>query len=953
LKGLVDLLYFVAVVGVSINGVVIEIVEVDADLVPVGCSLDVIVIVLLTESVFFAVPEILDMIVSVIVDLFIGLSDVERTHFFLVKMPSLYLERSLIIAFFIIFLLRNVNANNTATTVQLRKSVQFSYAGADLFLDLIRGNASQNEFVEILKVTTDSKNHEYPSIMLSPFFAYFPGYVGCLIFGVLFATLVPMVGIFFCCIRCCGRCGGRLAPMDRKADPYRRVCYTTTLALLVTIQLAAIVLCFINYQLFYESLTSKELSIGFAPQLELSSREFRYGITEVVNAAKNSSSVDLVAQKQRFDEVFDVGISDFQRDFVDNSSAAAVMKEKEALEQVVYRFATGSPDSNAMKDFIMLLEKTEAELPYIQKTISGILNTECTVDQLSACRELRFTTDNDLKVAYTLDEFQTKDVTAFLQILENAQDKVRELDEFNAPLLKMKENVKKAIQPILDDAWNDLSNSPKTREDLVKTLEAVADSMKSWLSQINEVFYNYTTSDKPLIEGGNEIILYSGFAFLCLPAFIILLFYLGLSFGVCGDRPHEEASFCNRGVGANFLLSGIVFTFLFSTLLMIVCTVIFLSAGLAQTEFCRYVTHRYPDGPAVLDDLLVSIRTFSTRNSTVDYVNVASARPFSTLLTRCANESLVDSLGDEVVGMMVPDNSINSFLESILKTFNEVDLISPLRKTAVDTLNKLTEVRDLQRYDFSQALQQTNERLTEILDFNAYITQLKNLKIENLKDPIASLQETVGLLSTRMDSGIRQLYADLHSIHGTYNQLAEELNSFSSELDRTVPTSIRTQIESMRPLFLKELRLAVIASWRDIPCTRLHSAATSVVNTGCHTLLDPPNGIWFGLGIFLVLCIPVLIFGVKSVNLYRKTEKYSPDYNQPDYISYHAFYMRPATSEGDTSSRKKRRPRKPKTSDRPHSKGDDGSGYGFSHRHGPASNSTYQTVSVYPYDAYE
>ncbi|KAM3177291.1 hypothetical protein ACTXT7_004806 [Hymenolepis weldensis] len=421
--------------------------------------------------------------------------------------------------------------------------------------------------------------------MLTPVFKHFPGYMGCLIFGVLFAMLVPMVGIFFCCIRCCGRCGGRLTPMDRKADPCRRVCYTITLALLITVQLAAIVLCFINYQLYYESLTSKDPSIGVIPQFQLSSREFQYGMTEVLNAAKNSSSVDLVAQKQRFDAVFDVGLSDFQRDFVGNSSAAAVMKEKETLQQerlhnatsahAVYRFAAGSRDSNSMKDFISLLEKVEMELPFIKTTISDILNTECTVNQLSACRELRFTTDNDLKVAYTMDqhkirafyclydassfkllaikprvvtnpttcryiaspivpksqktEFQTKDITAFLQILENVQNKVKELDEFDDPLLKMKENVKKAIQPILDaipthvmqsaghqfttdggylwnessharDAWNDLSNSPKTREDLVKSLQGFADYIKSFLSVLDEPFIKYTSSEKPLFQ---------------------------------------------------------------------------------------------------------------------------------------------------------------------------------------------------------------------------------------------------------------------------------------------------------------------------------------------------------------------------------------------------------------------------------------------------------------------
>uniref|UniRef100_A0A0R3VW95 Prominin-like protein n=1 Tax=Taenia asiatica TaxID=60517 RepID=A0A0R3VW95_TAEAS len=499
-------------------------------------------------------------------------------------------------------------------------------------------------------------------------------------------------------------------------------------------------------------------------------------------------------------------------------------------------------------------------------------------------------------------------------------------------------------------------------------LEVVAETAGSYLARLNDLVAKYISSDSSYIAIGNEYILYSGFAFLCLPAFIILLFYLGLSFGVCGDRPHEEASFCNRGVGANLLLSGVVFTFLLSSLLMLACTVVFLSGGLMQTEICRYATHHYPAGPAVLDDALEVFAEYQLRqgvrlstnspslapNVSQHLKNLATARPFSVLLTRCANESLVDSLGDKVVGMMVSDTSIDNFLESILATFNGIDLISPLRRTAADTLNTLNEVHDLQRYNFSEALMKAEERLTEIEDFDNYVSQLQSLNIENLNDQILALQETVGLLSLRLKTPIRQLYGDLQSIRGYYNQLVDELNRFSSELDRTVPTSIEAQIESMRPLFLKELRLAVIASWRDIPCTRLYSAATTGVHAACITFLDPLNGLWFGLGLFLLLCIPVLVLGVKLVNLYRRTEKYSPDYEQPDYISYHAFYMRPATSDGDVQSRRKHRPRKGKLStDRSHGKADNGSAYGFSHRHGPASNSTYQTVSVYPYDAYE
>lgn len=103
---------------------------------------------------------------------------------------------------------------------------------------------------------------------------------------------------------------------------------------------------------------------------------------------------------------------------------------------------------------------------------------------------------------------------------------------------------------------------------------------------------------------------------------------------------------------------------------MIVCTAFFFPAGLIQTEGCRYATLRYPNGPAVLDEVLeVFAEGLDFKNSTAlkELKIVANAKPFSVLLTRCANENLVDSLGDEVVGMMVSDTVSSYFSLSVLK----------------------------------------------------------------------------------------------------------------------------------------------------------------------------------------------------------------------------------------------------------------------------------------------
>lgn len=48
---------------------------------------------------------------------------------------------------------------------------------------------------------------------------------------------------------------------------------------------AAIVLAFINYQLHYETLSSKDISIGMVPQLMQSAYDFQLGVSEVVNVS--------------------------------------------------------------------------------------------------------------------------------------------------------------------------------------------------------------------------------------------------------------------------------------------------------------------------------------------------------------------------------------------------------------------------------------------------------------------------------------------------------------------------------------------------------------------------------------------------------------------------------------------------------------------------------------------
>ena len=48
---------------------------------------------------------------------------------------------------------------------------------------------------------------------------------------------------------------------------------------------------------------------------------------------------------------------------------------------------------------------------------------------------------------------------------------------------------------------------------------------------------------------------YGGIAASCILLLVVLFFYLGLAFGVCGDPPGEDAQACNRGVGSCILMT--------------------------------------------------------------------------------------------------------------------------------------------------------------------------------------------------------------------------------------------------------------------------------------------------------------------------------------------------------------------------------------------------------------
>ncbi|CAL8069294.1 unnamed protein product [Calicophoron daubneyi] len=866
--------------------------------------------------------------------------------------------------------------SSTSTMLQLRESVEFSYCASNVFLDLIRGSKPPTEVFKAYTNIMSAHNNRVSYRTIQPVIISYVGFGICTVIGILFAVFMPIVGLIFCCARCCGKCGGRAQLMDAKKDPCRRIAYTVCLAVLVTLQLVAVVLAFINHFLLHEALVSRNPQTGAFSQFNLSLTETEVALNDMYKMAVNTSSINIDDRKERFIGIVDKGLLDFQKEFARKSHSELVTTPIVDLQKTVGYFAMGSENVVFLSYYNQSLVKLLQDLPSLRQALVDTLDTSCPIEQHIKCRQLMNEAQTKLKTQYSIDQFQFTDVEVLLQNLETHLNDVKSLSEFNSTLGNLATVVKDAIQADLDRAWKDLAQSPETREKLAKAFGEYVKDISAHLATIRqnlEGVQNYE-GNEPLLRV-LHVGLYGGIALLCIPVLIILLLYLGLCFGVCGHRPYEEAGVCNRGVGANLLLAGVGFIFLFSTLLMLVCMVLFLAGGPVQTEVCRYLTGRVPDGPRKLDDYVYESIVFlrdtlqrdkRLREQTIEQLrqqghneqisvryavdnpefelalDVSRARLGDAILTRCETEPFVDAISGGEFSWPPLREPVQAILQDLIDSFKNVNLISPLEQTVRSCQESLERLKFMDAVNFTSAINRANIPLTLIEDLEHFAVELRSLNMEELRPHIDTLSD-LPLSLDQQRVRVRHLYTMLDSFLGQHHLIQRRLSEFNANLSESVKVTMDVGLQKLRPVFEKELQLAVIATWRDIPCKSLRAAVKRGVDAGCITLLMPMNAFWTGLGFTLLLYIPVIIFAVKLAGLYRKTEKYSSDYEEPDYISYHGFYMRPTSEYQVVSQKPRNKVRKHKVKN-------------ASNGRNPPNNrggSRYHQVSVYPYDAYE
>ena len=201
-------------------------------------------------------------------------------------------------------------------------------------------------------------------------------------------------------------------------------------------------------------------------------------------------------------------------------------------------------------------------------------------------RQYNLTSDLALAEEFVNFEFKMPDLANTLKeisklIQNNIEDKVTEGKE-------QFDNIESLIATSIDDI------RPKVKQEMRK----LGDELERKNSNIQEALKSIDVStlhkDIKMVKQGDPIFearFYVGLGLASLVGIILLCFVFGLFYGMCGRRPggYYEDECCNKGTGANCLITGVYFFFLFSFIVMLGITAHFLLGATTEKVICETV----------------------------------------------------------------------------------------------------------------------------------------------------------------------------------------------------------------------------------------------------------------------------------------------------------------------------------------------------------------------------
>ncbi|XP_074505222.1 prominin-1-A isoform X9 [Sebastes fasciatus] len=764
------------------------------------------------------------------------------------------------------------------------------------FLYVVQPNAfPQDLIVKLAKDKFGAIQAEYQKAIY-----YEIGFLICAAVGLLFAVLVPIIGIFFCMCRCCDNCGGEMHQRQRKnADCRRGLLGTLLFSTSLVITIGVLCAYAANQNLSSQVKNIRRLVNSNMRDLHTFANDTPMQIDYLISqyaTAKNKVIYDLdnigPLLGGRIHDQLDKEVHP-ALDRVLNM-AGAMRETKEALENVSVGLEVLQEGTGKL-NFNLSLVRTS-----INRTLNdpGCHDEESDATSAQLCRNIR----------QSLSQ---------LQIGAN----FTRLPKVNTQLEKMKHVLRTDLSAIVQRGYASLNDTPhmvieQTRS-VVESVQSLVDGIGNNISSFSKVFpvqsclSNFTISIShahakiedyyPEIDKMDFYRWIGCIALCCMVVLVLAFNYLGLLCGTLGYDKHASPTTrgCISNTGGTMLMAGVGFTIIFSWVLMGVVTTIFLVGGNMEKLVCEPFhtkeVFKVVDTPYLVNpdwknfipgymyndsDLELTAETlYSTCKENkgiysamrLDKVFNISLFLNTTVFTKDVVSQL-ESVKIDLRGIILLEaegkQNLLDFSEAGLSEINYADYLEEVNKgvTVVDLLSFARELEaqtDLMPRGALQTALKGHAGTLRQIHSQQIISMEQAMKYVRARSALNQSMRFLERTATDLPNKVLAVIDAIEAAQYLISQNATHLiNRETGKYTATIVAYFHQYIEWVKTSLIMEVA----------PCKPFSNMVDTAEIIACSFLVDSMNTFWMGLGCSTLFLLPSIILAVKLAKYYRRMD---------------------------------------------------------------------------------
>ncbi|XP_069557813.1 prominin-1-A isoform X9 [Brachyistius frenatus] len=758
------------------------------------------------------------------------------------------------------------------------------------FLYAVQPNAfPQDLIVKLAKDKFGAIQTEYQKAIY-----YEIGFLVCATVGLLFAVLIPIVGLLFCMCRCCDNCGGEMHQRQRKNADCRRGLLGTLLfstSLVITIG----VLC------------------AYAANQNLSSQ------VKNIRRLVNSNMRDLHTFANDTPMQIDYLISQYATAKnkviydLDNVGPLLGGRIHDQLDKEVHPTLDRVLNmAGAMRETKEALENVSVSLEVLQEG-TGKLNFNLSLVRTSINRTLNDPGCDDEESDATTAQL-CRNIRQSLSQLQISANFTR-LPKVNDQLEKVNDVLKTDLSAIVQRGYASLNNTPQmvieqTRS-VVESVQNLVDGIGNNISSFSKAFpvqsclSNFTIFINhahakiedyyPEIDKMDFYRWIGCIALCCMVVLVLAFNYLGLLCGTLGYDKHASPTTrgCISNTGGTLLMAGVGFSFIFSWVLMAVVTTIFLAGGNMEKLVCEPFhtkeVFKVVDTPYLVSpewknfipgymyndsDLeLTAESLYSTCKQNkgiysairLDKVSNISSFLNTTVFTKDVVGQL-ESVRIDLRGIILLEaegkQNLLDFSEAGLSEINYADYLEEVNK-GVTVVDLLSFARELEA---QTDLMPRGPLQTHLKGHISTMRQIHRQQIIPMEQAMSALNQSMRFLERTASDLPNKVLAILEAIHAAQYLISHNatllINRETGKYTATIVGYFNQYIEWVKTSLAMEVA----------PCKPFSNMVDTMEIMACSFLVDSMNTFWMGLGCSTLFLLPSIILAVKLAKFYRRMD---------------------------------------------------------------------------------